>query len=436
MQIWVGITTKDLSTLSHRAIEVAAPGGRLIVATLDGRHLFDSSSTVKCVLNNGKIFTVAPDGHKFDIPLIFTSSTGKVTLSSLSRAGAKGAPVYNGALRVEPIGDSLRASLRLTLDGYLEGVLTAEMPASYHAEALKGQALCARTYALRPRISHDKDNVNVCDSFLCCQYFAGHGLALDARIKNAIDSTANQVIYYQDAPILALFSSNAGGHTEDYQNSFSDPVTGAFPPPPLPYLKGVPEGTYPGFSGKVGSEQFLRYLHSHAASMGISLCADNWTPKFHFSHTLSAAALESHMHHTVQQLKADKESSQFVVAPRGGVFGHIKKFVVQKRGVSGQAIELVVETSHGDWLLRKELVIRKAFAATHPGLSRLSSARIFFDHSYDQLGLLTQVKVGGLGFGHGVGFQQTGAQGLARQGMDYRRIIAHYFKDTQIVSLT
>jgi stage II sporulation protein D len=435
MQIWVGITTKDLSTLSHRAIEVAAPGGRLVASALDGRHLFDSASTVKCVLNNGKIFTVAPDGHKFDIPLIFTSSTGTVTLSSLSRAGAKGAPIYNGALRVEPIGDSLRASIRLTLDGYLEGVLTAEMPASYHAEALKGQALCARTYALRPRISHDKDNVNVCDSFLCCQYFAGHGNALDARIKNAIDSTANQVIYYQGAPILALFSSNAGGHTEDYQNSFSDPVTGAFPPPQLPYLKGVAEGSYPGFTGRVGSEQFLRYLHSHA-NMGVSLCADNWTPKFHFSHTLKASDLESHMHHTVQLMQADKETHSFITAPAKGVFGHIKKFVVQKRGVSGQAIELVIETSHGDWLLRKELIIRKAFAGTRPGLSRLSSARIFFDHSYDKLGLLTQVQVGGLGFGHGVGFQQTGAQGLARQGMDYRRIIAHYFKDTQIVSLT
>ena len=53
------------------------------------------------------------------------------------------------------------------------GVLQSEIPATYHIEAIKAQAIVARTYALNSRIDHAPDHCNVCDSFLCCQYFSG-----------------------------------------------------------------------------------------------------------------------------------------------------------------------------------------------------------------------------------------------------------------------
>jgi len=65
-------------------------------------------------------------------------------------------------------------------------------------------------------------------------------------------------------------------------------------------------------------------------------------------------------------------------------------------------------------------------------LARLSSARIFFEQGEDKLGLLNNLTIFGLGFGHGVGLQQTGAQGFARAGQNYRQILSHYFPGSEI----
>ncbi|HMW93158.1 MAG TPA: hypothetical protein PKE54_24230, partial [Candidatus Obscuribacter sp.] len=131
----------------------------------------------------------------------------------------------------------------------------------------------------------------------------------------------------------------------------------------------------------------------------------------------------------------DRESAPYVVPPAGGGrgrFGHIKRFQVLKRGVSGVAIELAIETNLGQWRVQKELLIRKVFANPDAGIKRLNSARIFFQQKYDKLGLLAGLEVSGLGFGHGVGFQQQGAQGLALAGMNYKQILSHYFPGARI----
>ncbi|MBS1993919.1 MAG: SpoIID/LytB domain-containing protein [Cyanobacteria bacterium SZAS LIN-3] len=366
---------------------------------------------------------------------IYVKAARSIRVQSLHRAGGEAHPHYPGDLRIERLGKYLRLSARMTLDQYLRGVLTSEMPASYHHEALNCQALAARTYALNPRISHTPDHVNVCDSYLCCQYFAGLGGEIDPRIEKAIDSTSSQIIVFNDKPILALFSSNAGGHTESYQNCFSDPVTGRFPPEPISYLIGQPEGAYPGLKARVGSEEFLRYLFAAKKANNTGVCADLFSNKFAWSVNLSAAQLEAHLHHVLETLAHNSDTAPFVVPPARGKFGHIQGFEVVKRGVSGVAIELKIKTSSGDWLVKKELVIRKAFANPEARIARLNSARVFFDQSQDKLGLLSTVTVHGLGFGHGVGLQQTGAQGFANLGRNYREIIAHYFPGTAVATV-
>jgi SpoIID/LytB domain protein len=122
------------------------------------------------------------------------------------------------------------------------------------------------------------------------------------------------------------------------------------------------------------------------------------------------------------------------VAPGGAKFGHIKKFAVEKRGPGGAAIELSIQTSSGTWLVSKELVIRSVFEnpQLRPHLKRLKSAKLYFDHRVDHLGFLEHLTVTGLGWGHGVGLQQTGAQGWAKQGKTCAEILAHYFENAQI----
>src|SRR5215472_241369 len=62
------------------------------------------------------------------------------------------------------------------------------------------------------------------------------------RQREAIEATNSQILTYNQAPILALFSACAGAHTENYDFCFSNLETDAFPDQPLPYLTGVPEG--------------------------------------------------------------------------------------------------------------------------------------------------------------------------------------------------
>jgi len=379
-------------------------------------------------LNRGAVTVLQAETMLRIVP---NSDSSSICLHSLKRAGV--APRYHGQLLIIPAGpEKLHIILETDLESYIKGVLQSEIPASYHLEAIKAQAVTARTYALHPRINHNADHCNVCDSYLCCQYFAGLA-SISPSHEEAIAATAGQIVTDHDEPILALFSSCAGGHTESFENCFSDPESGAFPPAALPYLIGIPEGKLPAgyIAGNAPTEQAMRALWATAHPQTV----DAWATQFRWALHIPAQLLESHMHHVVQTLLEAKDTAPFVIPPDSGKFGQIKSFSVAERGVAGTAIELVISTSTGQWKVKKELVIRSCFNTPDLHVARLRSARIFFDHHYDKLGLLSAVDIHGLGFGHGVGLQQTGSQGLAKSGSDYHAIVSHYFHNAKITAV-
>lgn len=442
MKLRVALTTTDLSSLEHKQVVVSSPFGLTVQ--------FENEKRVKTLsLNAAQQLKVSPRGEELDV--VITGAGGRITASrvvvdmtkgghssfvnSIKRARAKGQEhaEYRGhEIDITPHRGHLRLTLVLDMEQYLKGVLESEIPSSYHIEALKAQAVAARTYALNPRISHEKDNADVCDSYLCCQYFAGHKAVGSAKHTQAIESTSGEILKYGTKAILALFSSNAGGYTSNYEDCFSDPKTNIFPPAPIPYLRAVPEKQQtsmyePKATAKEIEKRIKESWHGqkHATF-------DSWSPHFKWSVHMPAQSLEAHMHHELSLLAKEPETAPFVIPPEGGQFGHIQKFEVTQRGVSGVAIELAIHTSQGQWLVKKELVIRSAFKNPELKLVRLKSAKIFFEHEHDHLGLLSSVTVRGLGWGHGVGLQQTGAQGMALLGKNYREILAHYFTNSQI----
>lgn len=114
----------------------------------------------------------------------------------------------------------------LNLDTYLYGVVAAEMPASYELEALKAQAVVARTYTIYKILNGSKhENADICDNPNCCQAWISKENRF-ARWENedkelnwqkivaAVDSTVGNYITYNGEPINALFHSNSGGKTE------------------------------------------------------------------------------------------------------------------------------------------------------------------------------------------------------------------------------
>lgn len=112
----------------------------------------------------------------------------------------------------------------MDLDAYLVGVVLAELPASFEPEAKKAQAVAARTYAMRAKMTGGKhDDGSVCVSSGCCQayttvedyYSRGGKTESVASAEEAVLATSGQVLIYEDKLIQANYFSCSGGRTED-----------------------------------------------------------------------------------------------------------------------------------------------------------------------------------------------------------------------------
>ena len=146
----------------------------------------------------------------------------------------------------------------LGLDEYLYGVVAAEMPASFEEEALKAQAVVARTYTIyRIKNGSKHENANICDSSNCCQAWIskedrftkwneGEQDANWEKIVTAVDSTKGQIITYDGEPINAFFHSNSGGATETATN-----VWGGANYPYLQVVETAGEDAYSQYSSEV-----------------------------------------------------------------------------------------------------------------------------------------------------------------------------------------
>ncbi len=151
--------------------------------------------------------------------------------------------------------------IKLEIEEYVCGVVAAEMPASFALEALKAQALCARTYACK-KIMEDRQyplNADLSDDITCCQAYVSwpqfedlHPAQyeeLKAKIELAVSSTRGELIVYKDKPIDALYHSTCGGQTESAADVWGTDI---------PYLQSV-ECKYCSASNYYETRQVISY---------------------------------------------------------------------------------------------------------------------------------------------------------------------------------
>lgn len=121
----------------------------------------------------------------------------------------------------------------IPLEAYAIGVVTSEMPSSFHIEALKAQAVAARTYAVA-RMQSDQNpeqhpQAPLCDTTHCQVYSSARDIP--DKIKEAVDATASELLYYEGQVITdALYHASSGGRTENSEDIFVSAV---------PYLRSV-----------------------------------------------------------------------------------------------------------------------------------------------------------------------------------------------------
>ncbi len=448
--IRIGLTTSNLSSLLHEQAYIKT-NGKLLVAGFEldtqqnhssepNKPLFSFQIAQPLVIearsNLLQIMECAGSRQLIDrqqsnislITIIPLAADGKIIIGTTPEFNQEKS--YSGQLTIIAQKNKIRLILCCPLEEYVQSVLQSEIPPTFRLEAIKAQAVCARTYALNPRVNHNSDHCDVCDSYLCCQAFAGWQSNEHSNYIQATAQTSGQILTYKDAPILSLFSSCAGGHTENFEDCFSDWATNVFPANALPYLRGVSENLETKDRGEIIGEFALKKLWS----MKNPPTVDAWSKKFRWSLRLSCQHLESAMHHSLSELLENKDFRPFIASPPSEIFGHIESFAITKRGIGGTAICLDVRTSRGNWQFKKELTIRSLFKNHSIKLARLPSAKIFFDHATDSKQQLNSLMIYGLGSGHGVGLQQIGAEGLARLNKNYEEILSHYYAVAQLAT--
>lgn len=302
---------------------------------------------------------------------------------------------YFGQVGITPASDGLVVTNRLPLERYLLGL--QEVPPSWPEEALRAQAVAARTYALwtlsRPRAGAAATyGFDICAS-VECQVFSGADVVATPdgrRWANAVADTADEAVLYDGAPILARYHSTSGGATLDNPQAFPGE-------PDYPYLQGVSSTT------ERGSPLY------------------RWRVGF-----------------PLDQLQA--------MLARGGAWtsahGRLRRAVTVPSASGKHYPDVLLSGSRRNLRIEAESVrdiVRTQGPALYPGVypSRwlTTSGRLPETLPANRISIVTKKGVAvvtGRGWGHGTGMSQWGAHGMALNGATYREILAHYYTGTVV----
>jgi stage II sporulation protein D len=298
---------------------------------------------------------------------------------------------YRGEIEISLTAKGINLVNKVNLEEYLYGVVPAEMPASWPTEALKAQAVAARSEAMAKLGRHKDEGFDFCAEVHCQAY---NGVESETEATNqAVDDTKGELLYYADKPADAVYSSNCGGHTQD--NIFGQEEEVA-------YLKGIPDtGDVIGMSFPLSPLELESWFKIPPAEIFCNIAEYQPRSNFRWVRIYSGDEIEEMLRGTAD-------------------VGKINKIVVLKRRKSGHVSAIKIIGDKSSYVIEKELVIRKAL-----GNLRSSMFKIEIKYASDQKP--RQFVFYGGGFGHGLGLCQAGACGMAAQGRGYQEIISHYF---------
>lgn len=411
----VGIGTTNFATYEWENTQIYGTGEFEVYNNKTYINTYDSNNIIKISMS-GNIFilTDVEDNviEKVSGPIIFKTDFGYLGIKDLKRAGKDA--IYRGQLELvaSPKSGKFYIVNAIELEDYLKGVVPNEMPVGFGLEALKAQSVAARNYVLSPRTKANP-NYDVVDSVASQVYF---GANTEKELSNrAVNETTGIVALYDWDLILAQYSSTAGGYTESYKNAFSDPISKKFPADSKPYLVAKPDNE--DFEPLFTEEAAAKFYKSKPKSYDVKSSYYRWEREWNGQEIQDA----------VQNNIAAQSAAGFVkpAVQKDEIIGTIRKLEVLKRGESGKIMELEIQTDAGNYIVQKELMIRRLLTTQGKALP---SANVVFEHEYNENGDLIYVKAYGGGYGHGVGMSQYGAGYMGNElKMNFDQILKHYY---------
>ncbi|MCX5958169.1 MAG: SpoIID/LytB domain-containing protein [Cyanobacteria bacterium] len=343
---------------------------------------------------------------------------------------------YRGLVRVLPEGDRLQAVNLIGLEHYLASVVGSEMPASWPAEALRAQAVAARTYALaqlKPEAPFDLR------STVASQVYRGTEAETDST-RSAVAATRSLVLSHGGSLIDAVFHSSSGGSTEN---------SGELWTRQLPYLVSVPDqdklSPWHQWSVRFEPDQLRRAFQETAGASRIEVLAASSTGRVRRARVIGpAGSLDLSGSELRQRLGLRSTLVQFrfepplAPGPAGGITtataeANAAASALSRGGNRAAAGPSTAGRPAGGPLPPPPLPgadgqgDRSPAAALDPTIT----AQL---RQEPLTASLPALEVVGRGFGHGVGMSQWGAYGLALQGVSYVQILRHYYRGAQLVA--
>ncbi|MBN2011980.1 SpoIID/LytB domain-containing protein [candidate division KSB1 bacterium] len=298
----------------------------------------------------------------------------------------------------------------IPMEAYISSVVASEMNSEFPLEALKAQAICARSFTVsKIETQHPTDPFDLCDD-VHCQVYSGVSRT-SKRTDYATRETAGYVIMSGNDVCETFYHSVCGGHTESNENIWQGT--------PRSYLRGrfdVPATAYNIPDDFLQNEENLvRWMFD--------------SPKVYCNAAAGSGEVPSFLEYTKKYFRwkvtlSQAEIRENVRKNTGQDVGDILAIRAAERAPSGRMKRMRIIGANGTIIVENDLPIRKALSVT----PLYSSCFIVTGAG----NVPAEFEINGAGWGHGVGMCQTGAAMMALDDISYRDILTHYYTDVSL----
>lgn len=426
VNIRVLLTDAAVGSLYHERAAFTSDRAFSLFYGKEGTERHEAGETVELLpadtrLSEGRVRIVPDEG-------------GKIGFTSFSRK--QGPPWYEGTAEVALTESGLVIVNEVDIETYLCYVVPSEMPESYGLEALKAQAVCARSYAYRQIMgnSYSEYGAHVDDT---TNFQVYNNTETDELTMRAVRETEGQVLSYEGKLVTAYYYATSSGYGNDM--SVWGGTEGE-----APYLRRLymSEGEAPDLSSETAFREYLGRADSGNLEYGM--------PWYRWETTVTLGRLTERMNSFLagyakthgELVRFQAADGSFQAATGQTTIGAVRSVTVQARTPSGMAELLLVEGTEGTvqivrsgpiraFLGDVDYVYTKQDGTTSDGRSILPSASVWLEELKDGETLTGYILHGG-GYGHGVGMSQTGASALAGQGKSYTEILQYFYPGTEL----
>lgn len=406
----------------HTELHIVCSDGMIVD---DNGNLSEYGSDSEFVLN-------ASDCKDSRVISLKGKNKGKLQIRNLERSSLA---QYRGTLECYLTGEGIVVVNELPVEEYLYGVVPSEMPSNYPEEALKAQAISARTYTYYHKQSYAYPEWRAhMDDSTAFQVYMNCDEA--QNVNKAVDETKSQVLTYQDEVVESFYYSTSGGYNGG-AGVWKDRVTSKDG-----YLIETGEEIFASGSqeGEAAYQQYIDVGNVEDVEYG-----EAWY-RWHYDKVLDGAAVKKMLQNlynlSVSQPRTVRIRSQYLSSDKLVEENTITDIRILGRKKSGLVMGIIIDTEHFRVSVSSQYSIRQALGCDRDVVYRkdgstytmggiLPSAYFYIEKKYDKNGgkgdNLNKIIIHGAGFGHGCGMSQNGAKGLADKGLTADQILAYYY---------